>query len=360
MREVSAHPDTIEFNTIHVNVSGINISVQNPSNTTKVNLSFNDAVVSGNTFTIAGATESATFDTNIAEQHVMFTSTDPTMALTRLVPTNNVIERVVSPATTKEYLLPSGSILGQNFSFFMRLKAFIKYKVTEYTNATPTTPTTEILTTLSVEIADQTATDEDSQYIVSSIPIIGTTFTTTPDPVDGSPTLNFTLNASGCEVEGFTSVVIIIGQDGTESKPDGEAVVLVFPDTGAISDYSNDVAGSGAAPLNPRLTAGESFTTTPTTITGAVYGSHTADYTLTIGDINTTGRFNNSTLKMPPSSVSGFTDGATLNLWILATTRRGTNFSSLTATYTPPVVVRNLNITATGGDFYANFNVELS
>ena len=366
MREVSAHPDTIEFNTIHVNVldsddvpvvPGINISVHNPSNTTKVNLSFNDAVVSGNTFTIAGATESATFDTNIAEQHVMFTSTDPTMALTRLVPTNNVIERVVSPATTKEYLLPSGSILGQNFSFFMRLKAFIKYKVTEYTNATPTT---EILTTSSVEIADQTATDDDSQYIVSSIPIIGTTFTTTPDPVDGSPTLNFLLDANGLEVEGFTSVVVIIGQDGTESKPDGEAVVLVFPDTGATSDYSNEVAGSGAVPLNPRLTAGESFTTTPTTITGAVHGSHTADYTLTIGDINTTGRYKNSTLKMPLSSVSGFTDGATLNLWILATTRRGTNFSSLTATYTPPVVISNLSISAIGDDFYANFIVEES
>ena len=363
MREVSAHPDTIEFNTIHVNVldsndvpvvPGINISVHNPSNTTKVNLSFNDAVVSGNTFTIAGATESATFDTNIAEQHVMFTSTDPTMALTRLVPTNNVIERVVSPATTKEYLLPSGSILGQNFSFFMRLKAFIKYKVTKYTNATPTTPTTEILTTSSVEIADQTATDEDSQYIVSSIPIIGTTFTTTPNPVDGSPTLNFLLDANGLEVEGFISVVILIGQDGTESNPGGEAVVLVFPDTGATSDYSNVVA----APLDARLTAGESFTTTPTTITGSVHESHTADYTLTIGDINTTGRFNNSTLKMPPSSVSGFTDGATLNLWILATTRRGTNFSSLTATYTPPVVIRNLSISAIGDDFYANFIAE--
>jgi hypothetical protein len=358
MREVSAHPDTIEFHTIHVDVSDIDISVHNPSNTTKVNLSFNDAVVSGDSVT-TGATGSSSFDTNIAEQHVMFTSTNPTTALTRLAPaTNNVIERIVSPATTKEYLLPSGSILGQNFSFFMRLKALIKYKVTEYTNATPTTPTTEVLTTLSVEIADQTATDDNSQYIVSSIPIIGTTFTITPDPVNGNPTLNFLLDANGLEVEGFTSVVVIIGQDGTESKPDGEAVVLVFPNTGATSDYSNEVAGSGAVSLDPRLTAGESFTTTPITITGAVHGSHTGDYTLTIGDVNdTTKRFNNSTLKMPASSDSGFTDGATLNLWILATTRRGTNFSSLTATYTPPVVISNLSISAIGDDFFANFDV---
>ena len=62
MREVSAHADTIEFHTIHVDVSGIDISVQNPSNTTKVNLSFNNAVVSGNTLTTAGAIESAIFD----------------------------------------------------------------------------------------------------------------------------------------------------------------------------------------------------------------------------------------------------------------------------------------------------------
>ena len=356
MREVSAHADTIEFHTIHVDVSGINISVQNPSNTTKVNLSFNNAVVSGNTLTTAGAIESAIFDSNIAEQHVMFTSTNPTRALTRLVPTNNVIERVVSPATTKEFLLPSDSSLAQKFSFFMRLKALIKYKVTRYTNTTPTTPTTEVLTTSSVEIADQTNTDDNSQYIVSSIPNIGTTFTTTPDPVDGSPTLNFLLDATGCEEEGFTSVVVILAQDGTESKPDGEAVVLVFPDTGTLTNFSNDVAGSGAAPLDARLTAGESFTTTPKTITGAVYGSHNADYTLKIGDINTTGRYKNSTLKMPPSSVSGFTDGQ-VNLLILATTRRGCNFSALTATYTPPAVVSNLSISSTGGDFYVDFDV---
>ena len=359
MREVSAHPDTIEFNTIHVNVSGIDISVQNPSNTTKVNLSFNNAVVSGKTLTTAGATESATFDTNIAEQHVMFTSTNPTRALARLVPTNNVIERVVSPATTKEFLLPSDSSLAQKFSFFMRLKAFIKYKVTKYNNATPTTPTTEVLTTSSVEIADQTATDDDSQYIVSSIPIIGTTFTTTPDPVDGSPTLNFSLDANGDEEGGIISCVVILAQDGTESKPDGEAVVLVFPDTGALTNFSNVVAGSGAAPLDARLTAGESFTTTPKTITGAVYGSHTADYTLTIGDINTTGRYKNSTLKMPASSVSGFTDGQ-VNLLILATTRRGCNFSAVTATYTPPVVIGNLSISAIDGEYFVTFDVTSS
>jgi hypothetical protein len=356
MREVSAHPDTIEFHTIHVDVSGINISVQNPSNTTKVNLSFNDAVVSGDSVT-AGVMGSSSFNTNIAEQHVMFTSTNPTRALTRLVPTNNVIERIVSPATTKEFLLPSDSSLAQKFSFFMRLKALIKYKVTKYTNTTPTTSTTEVLTTSSVEIADQTDTDDNSQYIVSSTPSIGSTFTTTPDPVDESPTLNFLLDANGLEEEGFTSCVVILAQDGTESKPDGEAVVLVFPDTGASTNFSNDVAGHGAAPLDARLTSGESFTTTPKTITGAVYGSHNADYTLTIGDTdNTTGRYKNSTLKMPASSVSDFTDGQ-VNLLIIVTNRRGCDYSAVTATYTPPSVVRNLNITATGGEYYANFDV---
>ena len=59
---------------------------------------------------------------------------------------------------------------------------------------------------------------------------------------------------------------------------------------------------------------------------------------------------------MPPSSVSGFTDGQ-VNLLILATTRRGCNFSALTATYTPPAVVSNLSISSTGGDFYVDFDV---
>jgi hypothetical protein len=343
MREVSAFTDTIEFHTIHVDVSGVNISVNNPSTTSKVNLSFSDAVVSGNSVTDGGA---ASFGNNIAEQHVIYSTTNPSNALTRLAPESNAIERILAPDTLKEYTLPVTSP-ATKYSFFMRLKAFIKYKVNNSTLSAP-----------SVEISDQTATSLNSEYLVSSIPIIGTTFTTTPNPVDGTPVMNFLLNANGLEEEGFISVVVIIGQDGTPDKVEGESVILVFPDSGATSDYTNNLAGSGVG--NPRLAGGESSTSTPRSLTGAVMGTHgspSPSYTLTIGGIDSiTGRYNNSTLKMPPTSVSGFSDGP-INMWIMATTRRGTDFSGLTATHSPPVVVSNVNITQFGSDFYVNFDL---
>jgi len=346
MREVSAD-DTIEFHTIHVDVSGVNISVNNPSTTSKVNLSFSDAVVSGNSFNDSGVAVSASFTTNIAEQHVIYSTTNPTNTLTRLASAgSNVIERIVAPATLKEYTLPVTSP-ATKYSFFMKLKAIIKYKVNS-----------SILSAQSVEISNQTATSNNSEYLVSSIPIIGTTFTTTPNPVDGSPVMNLLLNANGLEEEGFISVVVIIGQDGTPDKVEGESVILVFPDSGATSDYTNNLAGSGVG--NPRLAGGESSTSTPRSLTGAVMGTHgspSPSYTLTIGDINSaTGRYNNSTLNMPHTSVSGFSDGP-INMWIMATTRRGTDFSGLIATHSPPVVVSNVNMTQIGSDFHVNFDL---
>jgi hypothetical protein len=236
----------------------------------------------------------------------------------------------------------------------MKLKALINYKVTSYTNSTPNVV---VKTTDSVVIADQTLTTDSSKYVVSSIPIIGTTFTITPNITNGNPTLNFLLDANGLEDEGFISVVMIIAEDGTENKPDGEAAILLFPDTGTTSNYTNNIAGSGLG-VDPRLAGGESFTTTPRNLAGAVMGTAGGEYTLTIGDVNsTTGRFNKSTLTMPFSSVSGFTSGSEVNVFVLLTTRRGTNFATRTFTYTPPVIVQNLNISRSGSDFYANFDV---
>ena len=357
MREVSAYPNLIEFHTIHVDVSGINILVNNPSNISIVNLSFNDAVVSGDSVT-SGATGTASFTNNIVEHNVIYSTTNPTNALTRLAPSsNNVIERIVSPATLKQYTLPV-TTPATKYSFFMRLKALIKYNVTKYVGAASSTPSVELLTTDSVEISDQTATSVGSQYIVSSIPIIGSSVTITPHPTEGNTTLNFLLDANGLEEEGFISVVVILAQDGTDTKPDGEAAILLFPDAGTTSNYTNNVAGSGSASLDPRLAGGESFTTTPRTLTGAVMGTNSGEYTLTIGDVNSsTGRYNTSTLMMPLSSVSGFTSGEEMNMFILVTTRRGTNFASRTFTHTPPVVVRNLTISGSLPNLSANFDV---
>jgi hypothetical protein len=350
MREKSA-VDTIEFHTIYVDVSNINISVQNPSTTSKVNLSFSDAVVSGDS-----VTGSASFVNNIDEQHVVYSTTNtanPTNALTRLAQEgDSPIERLVSPATKKEYTLPVQT-LATLYSFFMKLKAHIDYKVNTTISQTP-----------AVEISTQTTQTDLSQYKVSSIPIIGSSFTTTIDTNDNRPVLKFSLDANGLEDEGFISVVVIIGQDGTPDKVEGESVILVFPDTGAVEDYSNVLAGSGSASLDPRLAGGESYTSNPRSLTGAVMGTHDSpspSYTLTIGDVTPTpyGRYANSTLKMPTSSLSGFTDGP-INMWVLATTRRGTDFSALVATYSPLVAVSNLSVTGSGDDFHVNFNLNPS
>ena len=360
MREVSLYPNIIEFHTIHVDVSGINILVNHPSTISIVNLSFNDAVVSGNSVT-SGVAESASFDINIDEQYVMYSTTKPTNALTRLASSSVVkTERIVSPATLKEYSLPVTSV-GTEYSFFMRLKALIKYNVTEYTGATFSTP---VVTTFdSVDISDQTNTSDGSQYIVSSIPII-TTFTNNIVSDQDYPTLSINLDANGLEDEGFISVLILLGQDGTENKIDGESVLLLFPDTGASFNLStsNLLGGSGLAAGDARLAGGESYTSTPRNLNGSAPGTlpvstGDGDYVLTIGSVDsTTGRYNNSTLRMPPTSTSGFLN-ADVNYMIAVTTRRGTNFGVGTFTYVPPAVVDNINITRTGEDYIVNFNI---
>jgi hypothetical protein len=364
IREVSSKPDRIEFNTIYVDVSNISISVNPPNDTSKLNLSFTDAVVSGNSVTTGGS-ENASFSTNIVEQFVMFSTTNPTNTLTRLAPiADNPIERIVSPQVNKEYNLPVTS-LATNYSFFMRLQAVVKYKVTSYTYTISSgvvnpPESVEIKTTPNNMITDQTSTTSSSQYVVSSIPKIGPSFIVTPHQADGNPVLNFMLDANGLENEGFISVVIILAQDGTINKVDGEAVILLFPDTDTTSDYSNNIAGNGSAVGDPKLAGSESFTTTPRTLAGAVMGTHNSPYTLTIGDINpTTGRYNNSTLKMPRSSDSGFTNGE-INIFIVVTTRRGTNFSALTASYSSPDVVSGATITQSGSNFLLNFNINKS
>ena len=350
MREVSVI-DTITFHTIHVDVSGINILVNHPSTTSIVNLSFNEPIITGDSVT-SGGYESSSFTTNIGEHYIEYSTTNPTNALTRLASSSsNVIERIVSPATLKEYSLPVTSVKTK-YSFFMHIGAVIKYKV----NST-------IASTSAVDISDQTNTSDGSQYIVSSIPII-TTFTNNIVSEQDYPTLSINLDANGLEDEGFISVLILLGQDGTENKIDGESVLLLFPDTGSSFNLStsNLLGGSGLAAGDARLAGGESYTSTPRNLHGSAPGTLPVstgggDYVLTIGSVNsTTGRYNNSTLRMPPTSTSGFLN-ADVNYMIAVTTRRGTNFGVGTFTYVPPAVVDNINITRTGDDYFVNFNI---
>ena len=348
MREVSAH-DTITFHTIHVNVSSMNILVQHPSNTSSVSLSWVEPTITGDSVTMSGS-ESASFTTNISEHFIKYSTTNPTNALTRLASSgSNVIERIVSPATIKGYSLPVTS-LKTKYSFFMHIGAVIKYKVN-----------TTIVSTSSVNISDQTTTSSGSQYIVSSVPIINTP-TISPVIASGQlhPTLSLGLDANGLEDEGFISVLVILGQDGTQTKIEGEGVLLLFPDTGANFDISsaNLLGGLGSLPGDARLAANESYTTIPYNISSgqSTMSTGSGDYVLTIGGVNSvTGRYGNSTLKMPPTSTSNFSNGE-VNYMIAVTTRRGTNFGVGTFTYAP-TIVENINISQNGSDYFVNFNI---
>ena len=350
MREVSVI-DTITFHTIHVDVSNMNILVQHPSTTSIVSLKWNEPIITGESVTSSGY-ESATFTTNINQHYIKYSTTNPTTGLTRLASSSSdIIERIVSPATLKQFTLPVTSVKAK-YSFFMHIGAVIRYKV----NST-------IKTTDSVDISEQTTTSDGSQYIVSSIPII-TTFTNNIVSDQDYPTLSINLDANGLEDEGFISVLIILGQDGTQSKIDGEGVLLLFPDTGSNFNLStsNLIGGSGAGDSDARLIGGEFYTSTPRNLHGGAATSlpvstGAGDYVLTIGSVNSnTKKYNNSTLRMPVTSTSGFLNDD-VNYMIAVTTRRGTNFAVGTFTYVPPAVVDNINITRTGQEYFVNFDL---
>ena len=353
IREVSTPVDTVTFYTIYVDVSGVDIRVQDPSDTQKVNLSWNEAKIYGSSVTLTGS-EPPSFDINIDDQFVKYLASNPAQSLTRLNldPSANRIERIVSPATTKEYTLPN-SALGRLYEFYMFYGAFINYKVNN-----------TIVKTECVEIAHQTTKTLYSQYIVSTIPSIVLP-STTPVILTGetNPTLLLNLNANGLEDEGFISVVVVLTQDGTANNPEGEQALLVFPDTSANFVYTNALLGSGAGNPPYRLTGGESATSAPRNLTSSSISTHNNIYTLRIGTVGVNNRFGHSALSMPPSAISGFVSSGSpssstynpINYMVIATTRRGTDIEVGKFEYQSVPYVSNVNVTTSNGQFYINF-----
>ena len=360
IRETSS-ADTITFETIHVNVSSMNIRVQVPSDTSVVNLAWNEPAVSGKSITSNGSSVDATFNDNIEQHYIEYSTTNPTNSLTRLAPSNsNPIERIVSPATKKQYSLPV-TTLGALYSFFMHVAASIDYKVDTVLHSllngalvTPSASNSVLKTTVPAKVSDVTATTPTSQYVVSGIPIV-TLPSQTPVLLTGqtTPTLLLGLNANGLEVEGFISVLVILTQDGTASNPEGEHALLVFPNSGASFDYSNSISQSGG---DARLSGGESTTSVPRNITDHTMSTHNNQYTLTIGTIGDDKRYGHSTLQMPSSANSGFVDGD-VNYMIILTTRRGVDVKTGMFTYQSLPVVRDVTIDTNNGNYFVNFNI---
>jgi hypothetical protein len=242
----------------------------------------------------------------------------------------------------------------------MYVEAQVKYTVDgefSLTNSTPVplTPTTDY-----------------SKYLVSSIPSVDVLpgsddVNIVPVLVQGSsnPTLLLNLNANGLEEEGFISVVVILTQDGTDAKPEGEQALLIFPNNNANHPFSfpNTVAGVGV------LAGGDSATSAPRNELqpASSLSTHNNNYTLTIGTVETietvtttggeVGRYGLSTLEMPSTANSGFVSGSPVNYMVILTTRRGTDIGVGEFTYEALPSVQNVEIVTVNGQYYVNFNI---
>ena len=351
-----SEPVTVVFHTVKVDTSDMDITVQNPSNAQYVNLSWNEPVFSGSSVTVSGE-ETSSFENNIFAHYVKYTDSSFN-ALTKLGSSVDLIERIVSPATKKQYTLPVQAI-GTLYEFVMYVEAQVKYTVDGVVSTSKSDPFEVPLTDITPE----------SKYIVSTIPSVGEIpdsdgVNVIPVLVQGSsnPVLLLNLNANGLEDEGFISVVVILTQDGTDSKPDGEQVFLVFPDTAnAPFSFTNSVdtttSGSGS---DPRLAGGDESTSAPRNITSTVLTTDPSNntYKLTIGSVDgETGRYGLSTLMMPATSVSGFVDDSVVNYMVILTTRRGTDIGVGEFTYEAIPSVTNVYIDASGGEYYVHFTL---
>jgi hypothetical protein len=179
------------------------------------------------------------------------------------------------------------------------------------------------------------------------------------------------LNANGLEEEGFISVVVILTQDGTAAKPEGEQALLIFPDSSNLYPFyfPNTVGTSGSGSSDSRLAGGDSATSAPKNLTPSVLSTDPSNntYTLTIGSVETTetvvttggevGRYGLSTLQMPLSSQSDFVSGEPVNYMVILTTRRGTDIGVGAFTYQSIPSVQNVEIVTVGGQYFVNFNI---
>lgn len=359
-----SEPTVIVFHTIEVVTSNMALSVQNPSNTSSVTLSWNNPTISGESVQPLAPS----FANNITTQYIKYGigSSGSYARLDEDVDADDV------EASPKSYTLPSEAVPGTLLDFVMFIKANVSYTVDGVLSSTnsishdiPLTPTPAL------------------QYIVSSIPSVDVipnsdSINIVPVLVQGSsnPTLLLNLNANGLETEGFISAVVILTQDGTANKPEGEQALLIFPDFPDPSPspthplhpftFPNTVDGTGGAgDGDVRLAGGDSATSFPRNVTPSVLSTQTNSYTLTIGTVETAesvvvtggevGRYGLSRLQMPSSANSGFVVGSPVNYMVILTTRRGTDIGVGEFTYEDLPTIENVEIVTIGGQYFVNF-----
>jgi len=368
-RELSS-PIVIEFYSIKVDVSGMNVAITRPSNNQLVNLSWNEPAFTGSSITTDGSSASSSFATNINTFRMVYTTTNTAtpVTLNHLKSGNNLIERITSPATSYQYDLPNQN-LATLYSFFMQVKAQVAYTVDSSLSSSKSVP-------VLISYLSSTVT---SQYRVSTIPVINPLPSNTPvlTNVSSNPTLLLDLDARGLENEGFISVVCILTQDGTDTKPGGSSAMVVFPAPPSSPNYLPDASGNvlgnngsilenAGSSSDVRLVSGQGYESTPVNVNNSTISITNSAYKLTIGSPSTNyGRYGYSTLEMPLSVNSGFQNSGNpsdaaynpVNYMIIVTTRRGTDYNVGTFTYAAPPAVSNVNVVNTNGTYYVNFNI---
>ena len=333
--------DVIAFSTIDVDVSGMDIRVQDPSDISRVNLSWVNPVVNGGTNAA-----------NIHSQYIEYLISGSTSRSRLAVPdaSGNIPPIETLTSGKKEYTLPANTTVRMLYEFYMYIKAHIGYTV----NSTA-------YTTVAVPILNSTSTTPESKYRVSSIPSISS-LSVSPvlNTTTVKPTLALNLDARGVEDEGFISVVILLTQDGTPSKPDGEQVLLVFPGTAnAPFSHANTVPGNSGSNLVPGIV----YTTTPRNQLNTSLSTQPSalEYSLKIGALGSNG-YGPSELTMPYSSDSGFVEGGSanpINYMVILTSRRGTDVNVGSFEYVSLPSVRGLSISydTNTNQYSANFNI---
>jgi hypothetical protein len=343
-------PTVIVFHTIDVDTSDMDVSVINPSNLTSVSLSWNDLDITGNSVTSSGY-EASSFANNVSTHYIKY-RIGSSGSYARLDPSATLVEE--SP---RSYTLPQVVETGDLLQFIMYVEAQVKYTYTVdgVLYSTKSTP-------YPVPFSPQTPTTA-SQYVVSSIPSVdvlpgSNDVNIVPVLVQGSsnPTLLLNLNANGLEEEGFISVVVILTQDGTDAKPEGEQALLIFPNNNANHPFSfpNTVVAGGGV-----LAGGDSATSAPRNELqpASSLSTHNNNYTLTIGTTGSDGRYGLSTLEMPSTANSGFVSGSPVNYMVILTTRRGTDIGVGEFTYEALPTVQNVQIVTVNGQYYVEFNI---
>jgi hypothetical protein len=345
--------DTIVFNSVKVDTSVMVVSVLNPSNTSIVTASWVAPTITGT---------SSSFANNVASLYLT---------------NNGTAMRSNVTSTTIEVIDASYNVLSQTMGYTYQFQMYVTARVPYSVNSGSSANSSAVPLALGPATA----------YTVSTIPnvslapytALGTDSATVLIQNTNTPSLLLNLNANGLEVEGFISLVVVLTQDGTPSKPEGCEVLLQFPSV-LNPTYLNDpssnnlnqflfpniVGSAGNVNGNANLVGGESSTAVPLNLVPTGLSNNAGSYTLTIGSVilpspqgpqpANVGRYGYSSLTFPANS--GFVNGEASNIMAILTTRRGTDVMVGTFTFAAPPVASNVSVTSSGpGQYVLNFEL---